>query len=309
MSDTRGDCGGGTTGVYVWVDVDVCECAGEKGVVVAKDEVFVLAVEGGDAHVKSRDGSGSEGRDLEGALLLRCDVDVCEAAESPYGSEVWLHAIIGFPLCGCRLIRGGHEHVLNEIRVLEGELPAVGWHAAGNKHALSKALESAPESFCFSKGVVLIGRNCGVVDAVTEVKTLGSLRAEFFGVVCVQAFGWGADDIDDVLDGGENIRAEVEASVDREASAAVVDDIVLSVKAASVHSDEAIVMALEGFDLDMTGEVESHGAPWFVLEAFDCVFGSGLSLCFTTNAAIAEGGGVAREAFEVLETNDSIAVC
>ena len=111
------------------------------------------------------------------------------------------------------------------------------------------------------------------------------------------------------MDRGENIRAEVEASVDREASAAIVDDIVLSVKAASVHSNEAVVMALKRFDLDMTGEIESHGAPWFVLEAFDCVLGSGLSLGFTTNAAITEGGGVTREAFEVLETNDSIAVC
>ena len=69
--------------------------------------------------------------------------------------------------------------------MLEGELPAVGWHAAGDKHALSKALESAPESFCFSQRVVLIGRNGGVVDAVTEVETFGSLRAELLGVIRV----------------------------------------------------------------------------------------------------------------------------
>ena len=80
------------------------------------------------------------------------------------------------------------------------------------------------------------------------------------------------------------------------------------VEASSVDSDETVVVSLFGTDLDMPCKVKGHSAPCFVRETLDCMLGGRLSLSFAADAAVAERGSVTRKAFEVFESDDSVAV-
>ena len=83
-------------------------------------------------------------RNLESAFLLRSDVDVGEATESPDGGKVGFLAVVSFPLGRSSFVGRRHGHILNEVGMLKGELPAVRGSTAGDEHASSEAFESAP---------------------------------------------------------------------------------------------------------------------------------------------------------------------